>query len=472
MDRAKLLAALRANGYKGGDTLAEVEKFISDENMTLTGVDGRSIDVKSAFEVKAKKKVTISVSADGGEEVEVTGGKPEAAPSEDMPTEDAKTYDLKDARAKFAKATAEIQAPAVHANWDKSSYNRKIKSGKAVFESADEAAQFGAWARLAIMETKGIKDYGQKKADLDIVGKAGSTVVNTAGGVLVPTEFATTLLDLAETYGVARRVANVVPMSRDTYEGPRIASDFSFSHILENTQATATDPGLDQVMVTAKKVYYFGYVSNELLEDSAFNVGDVYAQIGARAFAYRQDLDYVLGDGTSTYGGHSGLASALPSGSYVAQGSSNTWSAQTTADFDNMIGRVENVPQGAQVGFICSRQYFYQVMRRLDHATSQFRELTDQARAFNADGVFLGFLVWFSQVMPTATATTQKCCYFGAFGAASILGQRREMTIATSDQNRFDYDQLAIRMTARYGINIHGDGRGSTYGPITCLKTS
>ena len=49
---------------------------------------------------------------------------------------------------------------------------------------------------------------------------------------------------------------------------------------------------------------------------------------------------------------------------------------------------------------------------------------------------------------------------------------QQALTIATSDQFRFDYNQLAVRFVSRFAVNVHGDGRGSTYGPITAIKTS
>ena len=75
------------------------------------------------------------------------------------------------------------------------------------------------------------------------------------------------------------------------------------------------------------------------------------------------------------------------------------------ADFDNMIGRIENFNNSSGLAFLCSRQYYWQVMRRLDNATSQFRELSGQGQEVEM-GMFKGWPVIFSPVMPTATATT------------------------------------------------------------------
>ncbi len=140
------------------------------------------------------------------------------------------------------------------------------------------------------------------------------------------------------------------------------------------------------------------------------------------------------------------------------------------SDFDHIIGQIENFNNSEDLFFLCSRQYYWQVMRKLDAATSQFRELSGSGKEINR-GMFKGFPVVFSQVMPIVTATTGNMCFFGCFKAASMLGIRKEIAIATSNDYAFNADQMAIRAISRIAVNVHGDGRASTYGPITALKT-
>lgn len=138
----------------------------------------------------------------------------------------------------------------------------------------------------------------------------------------------------------------------------------------------------------------------------------------------------------------------------------------TLNNFTDAMGTVENV-NPARLAFVCSRQFFAQVMLRLDKTANQFKELTMGGLA--GDATFLGYPVFFSQVMATATGASVRSCYFGDFTGATMLGDRRQLEIMTSDQFYFNIDALAVRGSSRFNVAIHGDGRGSTIGPISCI---
>jgi HK97 family phage major capsid protein len=84
------------------------------------------------------------------------------------------------------------------------------------------------------------------------------------------------------------------------------------------------------------------------------------------------------------------------------------------------------------------------------------------------DAQWLGYPVHFCQVMPVTTAAN-KCCYFGDFMGATMIGERRDLTIASSEHSAFLSDAMVYRATARAAINIHGDGKGSTVGPVFAM---
>jgi HK97 family phage major capsid protein len=84
------------------------------------------------------------------------------------------------------------------------------------------------------------------------------------------------------------------------------------------------------------------------------------------------------------------------------------------------------------------------------------------------EAILYGIPWYFEQQLPTATAATGRMCYVGDFYNGSVIGDRRDLRIDFSDQRYFDSDQIAWRATSRFTVNVHGDGRATTYGPIVC----
>ena len=85
---------------------------------------------------------------------------------------------------------------------------------------------------------------------------------------------------------------------------------------------------------------------------------------------------------------------------------------------------------------------------------------------------FNGWPVWESQTMPTATAASSKCLYFGDFVGGSMVGLSKDLQIDISKEFGFDKYKTYMRAVTRFAINICGDGRASTYGNIVSLATT
>ena len=61
---------------------------------------------------------------------------------------------------------------------------------------------------------------------------------------------------------------------------------------------------------------------------------------------------------------------------------------------------------------------------------------------------------------------------FGDLSQAASFGDRRQTTIQVSDSalNAFEQDEMAIRGTERFDINVHDTGSSTESGPIVGLK--
>lgn len=442
LTRKTLIDSLKANGLTGEVTIESAKAYIAKldaDGIKFTDADGAAIDVDAVWSTFSAVKVADDVAG-------VKGSKaPHAA--------------IADSDEPVSGGTPQRFSIG---NNVKKAYAAKAKAGRAVFHDADQAEAFGSWARLALL---GTYDYGsQKRADIDICRKAQVDFNNQLGGALVPIEFLPNLVFLTEQYGIARKVANVVPMSRDVMTVPRKTGLASMVPVAETGTMTPADNSYNNVTLTAKKYGVLYQISRELMADSAVNIADDVARSIAESQAIAEDNAYFLGDGTSTYATQSGLAVALPSSAYLT---GVAWGTLAVADFTTAMGRVENV-NPARLAFICSRQFFAQVMLKVDKTANQFKELT--MGGLGGDATFLGYPVFFSQVMPKATGSNVKSCYFGDFTGGTMVGDRRQLEIQTSDQFYFNNDTIAVRGTSRFCVNIHGDGRGSTYGPIVCIQ--
>ena len=446
LTRKTLLDTIRANGFKAEPTLDNVKAFIA--TLAAEGIDskdenGNPIDVDAAWNAKSVLKISGTPDLDAVTKSTIHAAKGSTSPHADGAVEDRSPK-------RFNIGSAQRKA-----------YQSKIKAGTAVFDDVDYAEAAGAWIRQAIA---GHHSYGQKASDVEICKKAQVEFNNQLGGALVPQEFAPQLIWLTEQYGVAKKIANVVPMSSDSKAYPRKTGIVAMTPIGEGATIAVSDNTYGNVTLNAKKYGVLFNASRELFEDSAINIADDLFRSIAEAESIAVDQAYFLGDGSSTYANQVGLASAI-TGS--ALGTATAWGSMTIANFTDAIGAVQNV-NPSRLAFVCSRQFFAQVMLRLQNATNQFRELTTGMAGMSA--TFMGYPVYFSQVMPVATGTANRACYFGDFVGATMIGDRRMLEIATSDQFYFNTDSIAVRGTARFNVNIHGDGRGSTVGPIFCIR--
>lgn len=339
-------------------------------------------------------------------------------------------------------------------------------------KSDERAFRFAKWFKGCVVGDAASKQWC---VDNGIEVKAHSEGTNYQGGYLVPPEFSNDIIDLREQYGVARQVSRVVSMGSDTLSIPRRAGGLTAYFVGEATAITESTKSWDQVNLVARKLGVLSLWSSELNEDAMVNIGDDLAGEIAYAFANREDDCFFNGDGTGTYGTITGVRQKLRDvdatisnidGLKVATG--NAYSEITLADFH---GTLALLPLYARAGavWVMSATVFDSVAHRLLTAAGG-NTITDIANG----GVqrFLGYPVVLSQVMPTTEANDQICVLLGNFRLGTTFGDRRMLTLALSSDYKFAEDQLAIRGTERFDINVHDVGSTAGPGPIVGLITA
>ncbi len=78
---------------------------------------------------------------------------------------------------------------------------------------------------------------------------------------------------------------------------------------------------------------------------------------------------------------------------------------------------------------------------------------------------------------PSTTATTTVSCTLGDHRLGARFGDRQQESIMFSEhatvggESVFERNDIAIRGTERFDINVHDAGTGSAAGPIVGLQT-
>lgn len=494
-NRAQLVAAMKAEGFAGPFTLEGIKAFCGDP------ANGVAIPEKDIDDLWAKTSAFQADAEPPPSEMGGEGGEGDAearikALEDQLRAKDTEVKSLKVKAGQRVSGDPGYASTVHNANGGmtakmhrnisaRKAYDAKAARGETKCSSADDAELLVAEACLQAMREK---DYPQKQAHLEILQKAGSEVVNTTGGNLVPDDFRPGLLYATEPSGVAVRTANVERMKEHTATRMRKTNILTMNHIGESQTATGTQNQYGAVGLTAKKVMALVLAPTEWIEDAAISVADDLATTFREALDKRIDLDYFGGNGTSTYGGHIGLAKGLPSGAYLSAASA-TWLSQTINVIHQAIGSIENVDP-ARIAIRCSRQWFFQVPFRLGIATAYGSAggtpIATGTIVMGGGYSILGIPVEFTQYgMATAGGTsynsttgnyTGVCATIGDHVGASMIGLRRDLSVRFSQDRYMDSDQMAWNATARLAVNIHGDGRvdsngapTSTYGPVTAI---
>lgn len=299
---------------------------------------------------------------------------------------------------------------------------------------------------------------------------SGST--DTLGGYAVPEEMERSIIDLREERGVIRRFSRREPMTSDIKRIPRRTGGPTLYYVGDNTEITSSNVTWDQITLTARKAAAMVLFSSELNEDAVISIADTLTREIAYAMANGEDEAGFNGDGTSTYGGMTGLKNAIQAGGVVTAVTGNTaFGTLDLEDFESMIGKAPLYATQDDPAWYISRAGWAASMLRL--AAAAGGNTMDNIAGI-MQPTFLGYPVRFSQVMNstlTAQTSTSGLCYFGSLRQGVAFGDRRGISIMLSEHRYFELDQLAVKGTERFDIVVHERGTASVAGSIIMLST-
>ena len=121
---------------------------------------------------------------------------------------------------------------------------------------------------------------------------------DSEGGYLVPDEFEHTLIEALESENIFRTLAHVIQTASGDRKIPVVASKGTASWVDEEGAITESDDAFSQVSIGAYKLGTLIKVSNELLNDSVFNLEQYISKEFARRIGNKEEDAFFNGDGS------------------------------------------------------------------------------------------------------------------------------------------------------------------------------
>jgi predicted phage gp36 major capsid-like protein len=338
----------------------------------------------------------------------------------------------------------------------------------------DDAYKSGMFFRAAIFRNQVAIDWCREN-NISITKAQGETV-GSSGGYLVPVQFNQAIIDLREEYGTFRQAVSVTPMGSDSMTIPRRAGGLTAYFPGENGAITESTKAWGQVTLNAKKIAVLTRMSTELSEDAIISIADDLASEMAYAFAQTEDSCGWNGDGTSTYGGITGIRHE--DGRHLGRGPAcrrrrrGLGPRHLRRDRRQRSGK----PHGEAAEVRRSRRQVVLLAARMGDGLpaphrGRWRHHMGELTGGKPSRSYLGYPVVIDQTLPTALTDLSDVAmlFFGDLSKAVTMGERRGIMVKTSEERYFEYDQIAIQATERVDINVHDIGDATTAGPIVAL---
>jgi HK97 family phage major capsid protein len=174
------------------------------------------------------------------------------------------------------------------------------------------------------------EDFGRHLRGKTLLHNVLSEGTDADGGYLVPEEFERQIVTTLDEANVIRSLAKVITTNSER-KIPVAASHSTAQWTLENGAYTESNPTFGQKQIDAYKLTDLIRVSQELLQDSAFDLESYIADEFARAFGIAEEQAFCVGTGTNQ-----------PTGIFTANGGTVgvTAAATTAITADELISLV------------------------------------------------------------------------------------------------------------------------------------
>ena len=332
--------------------------------------------------------------------------------------------------------------------------------GSIVGKSDEEVSKMAAKEKAASF----IKAVYHKDATALSQFKAMTEGTGSAGGFVVPEEFAAEVFRVVEDFGLVPKLARKFPMNSDTLNVPRLSASVAVYWPGETGTGTAAQPTFETVILNAKTLMGITPMSNELLADANVSVVDLLTMLFAEAIAGELDNQGFNGNGQPFTGilNDSGVTVYTP-----ATGNSTFTLCSTPTNARTLISKIKPwALQGA--AFIMHRTVWSLFQTQIASTSGNYflSTFNPVMTGVNAQGFPLamagtmwGYPVYLSDKMPTTTAVSTKYVIFGNLGNL-FMGSRADLAVAISADatigsfNLFAQNMSAVRVVTRVAIAV------------------
>ena len=270
------------------------------------------------------------------------------------------------------------------------------------------------------------------------VRDALSVGVDQNGGYTVPDEFERQLIQGLEENNIFRQMAHVIRTSSGTRKIPVANDTMEASWIDEGEAIPETNTHFKQVILGAYKQGAMIKASNELLNDSAFDIAAYIADRFGKVMGRAEEKAFLIGTGDKQPTGLLNDTTGAELGVTAA--------SQTAVTFDDIFKLYYSLkaPYRAKATFLCNEELLLQLMTLKD---GQGNYIWKPALDIGKPDTILGRPIVTSGYMP-GVSKGQKVLAFGDMSYYWIA-DRSSRTFRRLNERYAEYDQVGFMTTQR-----------------------
>ena len=304
---------------------------------------------------------------------------------------------------------------------------------------------------------RNIKDSGLSRIQQV---RALSTLTGAAGGDLLPKPFLSEVFVIIEERGVARNFFRGVPMGSKDLDLKDVATKPVVNWTDEAADISESQPSFGNQKLDTKKLAALTPWTTELQEDEVFGLLPILQELFAEAILEKEDEAGFIGDGSSTYGGFTGILNLAGAQTFTMANGSTSFFDTTADDYRKLVDQV-SLARRRNARYFMHPDIISHIERLKDADGNYiYRKPGDDSRP----ATLWGYPVTLTEVMPNASddAAETKFVVFGDPNRM-LFGTRRGITLMTSMEgaitsgnnvsfNALTNDGAILRITERIGF--------------------